>query len=394
MPIKSTEITRPSRPPPSRKDSQTQAQVKAQTQGRARTSSDSSAMPPPPIPASGASAGAARKEKVEMKAGTKKVTGFNAPSSPMPPVSATFTTSGSSSTPGTLTNQSYLDATSLNVPRSARLSSDSRLSRHSSDTSRNERVKPAPRPREDLFPETPAQMKRREERERRAGRDQTPLRQASNTHSHIHSQPHHGRDGMVSPGPGYSYARRSSGLAIDPQLASSGRGRLLPEIEIVEDDDPRIVFYPEGKQTRVQTVHDHVIRTANLVAGQGVVHQSSQQGQNSTGRFANGYDHENGIDDDNDSLFAPPPAFHNHGEGLGAGGSARRPSSTASLSIQHTTGSGRDPSEILDQGPYLPSRWAKGDKQLRTTEDEKEKYRPMEWGGKKGELGGRVPEWK
>lgn len=136
----------------------------------------------------------------------------------------------------------------------------------------------------------------------------------------------------------------------------------MPEIEIVEDDDPRIVFHPEGKQTRVQTVHDHVIRNPSI----------NLPPRHSTDN--------NDFDD-----FPPPPPFHDGG---------RRPSSTASLSLHPTTGTGRDASEILDQGPYLPSRWAKGDKQLRTTEDEKDKYRPMEWGGKKGELGGRVPEWK
>jgi hypothetical protein len=31
---------------------------------------------------------------------------------------------------------------------------------------------------------------------------------------------------------------------------------------------------------------------------------------------------------------------------------------------------------------------------LRVTEDEKEKYRPKEWGGKTGDLAGKPEEWK
>jgi hypothetical protein len=55
-----------------------------------------------------------------------------------------------------------------------------------------------------------------------------------------------------------------------------------------------------------------------------------------------------------------------------------------------------DPSTIIDQGTggYLPSRWASGDRELRVTEDAKEKYRPREWGGKTGDLGGRSEEWR
>lgn len=104
------------------------------------------------------------KERVEIrKDGSKKITGFDAPSSPMPPA---FTSPQSS--------------TQLDVPLSAK-SLGSRGSRGSSDRDRDRgdgesmisqarRPKPAERPREELFPETPAQAKKREEKERRAGR--------------------------------------------------------------------------------------------------------------------------------------------------------------------------------------------------------------------------------
>jgi hypothetical protein len=64
--------------------------------------------------------------------------------------------------------------------------------------------------------------------------------------------------------------------------------------------------------------------------------------------------------------------------------------------VPFSGGAASGPSSILEEGPggYLPSRWASGDKQLRLTEDEKEMYRPREWGGKKGELGGRTEEWR
>ena len=186
-------------------------------------------------------------------------------------------------------------------------------SRASSVTSQSRPRKPAERPREELFPETPAQLKKREERARLT------------------------REGGSS---------RGASLAVDTVLSSGGRGRILPEIEILDDDDPRIVFPADGRATRVQTTHDHVIRGPFSLALEA---QSSRRGS---------------ADYSSRSILGGP--------------------------------SSKAPSTIIDEGGggYLPSRWATGDRQLRQTEDEKEKYRPREWGGKTGELGGRQEEWK
>jgi len=116
----------------------------------------------------------------------------------------------------------------------------------------------------------------------------------------------------------------------------------LPEIEILADDDPRVVIPADGRSTRIQTKYtqaDHVIRP-----------------------------------------FAASSILD-------------RPSSLRS----GMAGSGtKAPSEILDEGHggYVPTRWAKGDKLLRVTEDDKEKYRPKEWGGKTGDLAGKSEEWR
>jgi len=231
------------------------------------------------------------------------VTGFDAPQSSRP-------LSPRPQTRHTLADQLQ----NLRVPDSARMSTSSR---NSSDSARPS--KPPQPPRQDLFPETPAQAKRREDRERHTG--------------------------MKS---------RAGSLGIDTVLSQSGRGRALPEIEIVEDDDPRIIFPENGKSTRVQTKHDHVIK----------------------GPFSH--------------------ALHAQ-SGASIGGSGRRGSADMSIRSLGAVGSAtKAPSTIIDegQGGYLPSRWASGDKQLRVTEDEKEKYRPREWGGKTGDLGGRAEEWK
>ena len=239
------------------------------------------------------------------------VTGFDAPQSARP-------LSPRPETPNKLASQFE----NLRVPDSARLSDSSR---RSSDSTR---PKPREPPREDLYPETPAQVKRREERERRAGR--AP-----------------GTSGVKS---------RAGSLGIDTALSqSNGRGRVLPEIEIVEDDDPRIVFPSSGKTTRVQTVHDHVIRGPFSMA----LHAQTAAPADGLGRRAS-------------SDYHSARSFN-----MGGGGSI-------------------DPSTIIDQGTggYLPSRWASGDRELRVTEDAKEKYRPREWGGKTGDLGGRSEEWR
>ncbi|WVF65882.1 hypothetical protein IAT40_000619 [Kwoniella sp. CBS 6097] len=245
------------------------------------------------------------KSKIEVaKDGSKKITGFDAPVSPVPPYTPTM---GHSLVPPS-------------VPDTGRMSV---MSRGSSDMGRTESIrppKPAERPREELFPETPAQIKRREERDRRVG--------GVSSRNGVHP--------------------RANDLAVDTVIASSGKGRILPEIEIVEDDDPRIVFPTEGRSTRVQSKHDHVIR----------------------GPFSHALEAQGG-----------------YSELAAAGAGGRRASSAKSL------GGGSKPSTIIDEdGGYLPSRWASGDKNLRITENEREKYRPMEW--KHGEPGGKSDHWE
>jgi hypothetical protein len=141
---------------------------------------------------------------------------------------------------------------------------------------------------------------------------------------------------------GYSKASSSRAPTADARSVSMG-ARVLPEIEILADDDPRVVIPADGRSTRLQTKYtqaDHVIRP-----------------------------------------FASSSVLD-------------RPSSLRSFG---PAGSGtKAPSEILDEGHggYVPTRWAKGDKLLRVTEDEKEKYRPKEWGGKTGDLAGKPEEWR
>jgi len=253
------------------------------------STSSSKAMRPPPVP----------KSKVEIKAGgTKKITGFDAPESPMP--QQTQQTPRQTPRPG-----SHL------VLSPGRVSSSSRASRVSSETQTESRMRPAERPREETFPETPAQAKKREDRQRK----QANL--------------------------GFNRASTSR-LPLDVRASSSAGARVLPEIEILADDDPRVVIPADGPSTRVQTKYtqaDHVIRP-----------------------FASS------------SILDRPSSLRSGMAGSGT----------------------KAPSEILDEGHggYVPTRWAKGDKLLRVTEDEKEKYRPKEWGGKTGDLAGKPEEWR
>lgn len=178
---------------------------------------------------------------------------------------------------------------------------ESVMSHNSSRSSEREHRKPAERPREQIFPETPAQAKRREEQERR-----------------------HLRAGRTPAG----------ALAAD-SVAASSRSRILPEIEIVDDDDPRIVFPSAGPRTRIQS-HDHIIRSSSSI----------------------------GRDNSSKSI-------------------KYNDSNKATSAIIEETGGG-----------YVPSRWAQGDRNLRVTGEQKEMYRPKEWGGKHGDLGGRAEEWR
>ncbi|WWC96867.1 hypothetical protein V866_003742 [Kwoniella sp. B9012] len=276
------------------------------------------------------------KSKVEVtKDGSKKITGFDAPVSPIPP-----------HTPVMESPNGHL------LPHAPLTSSSGRLSpalpRSSIDSKRERIPKPAERPREELFPETPAQIKKREERERRLGIGQTASSAVGSSRLHNRST---------------TSGHNHNGLMVDTIAASAssnarGKSRILPEIEIVEDDDPRIVFPPEGKSTKIQSKHDHVIR----------------------GPF---------------SL-----ALNATGGGAGFGGSeagdynnGRRGSS--SRSIGGGSGHNKPPSTLVDEdGGYLPSRWASGDKSLRTTEGDRERYRPMEWvSGGGAEIITKNDEW-
>nr|XP_018264832.1 uncharacterized protein I303_03012 [Kwoniella dejecticola CBS 10117]OBR86990.1 hypothetical protein I303_03012 [Kwoniella dejecticola CBS 10117] len=294
------------------------------------------------------------KSKVEYtKDGSKKITGFDAPVSPVPPY-----------TPTVPENHHLLPrAPSVNGGRlspapgsGVGVGTGLGVGRGSIDTTRGERErppKPAERPREELFPETPAQIKKREEREKRIG----SIAPASH-HTRINRSAH------------------NTGLSVDTIKASGGRGssRILPEIEIVEDDDPRIIFPTEGKSTRVQSKHDHVIRgpfshALNALggAGAGGVGESGSRNGSDIGDYM-------------------------------SGGGGRRGSATRSIGGGSLTGSGniKPASTLMDEdGGYLPSRWASGDKALRTTEGDRERYRPMEWrSGGGAEIVTKNDEWQ
>ena len=258
-----------------------------------------------------------RKEKtpVSVSVNNKKitVTGFDAPVTPVTPQ---VPTSAAAAGTGKSTRPSGGDT--LKVPDSGRRSASP--SRQSIDSARPRMPDRAP---EDIFPEKPAQMKRREDRERRARSS--------------------GAGGLAS---------RVGSLAIDTSLSQRSALRILPEIEIVEDDDPRIIFPESGKSTRVQTKHDHVIR----------------------GPFSH--------------------ALQAQGLGVGAVTGSILGRQTSLDQAGGASGS-RAGSTILDEnGGYLPSRWATGDRELRKTEDEKEKYRPREWGGRNGDAHGGSEEWQ
>lgn len=200
------------------------------------------------------------------------------------------------------------------------------ISSHSGGGERRRRPKPAERPREQLFPETPAQLKQREERERRELRS----------------------------------GKTSAGKLAADSVATSSRSRILPEIEIVDDDDPRIVFPPNGPATHGPgTARGHTFRAPSVSLS-----NSHFPGDHS-GPTSLRSDHR--LTDDGTSSRSL--AYHD---------------------------SSRAPSAIIEEsgGGYLPSRWASGDKSLRLTEEEKERYRPREWGGRKGDLGGRPDYWQ
>ncbi|WWC68525.1 uncharacterized protein I206_102454 [Kwoniella pini CBS 10737] len=278
------------------------------------------------------------KSKVEYtKDGSKKITGFDAPISPVPPYTPTVPDQHQHLLPR---------APSVNGGRLSP-APGSGVGRGSIDTTRGERErppKPVERPREELFPETPAQIKRREERERRIGSTVTT------NHTRLNRPNNHPH----------------TGLSVDTIIASDlkGKSRILPEIEIVEDDDPRIIFPTEGKTTKIQSKHDHVIR----------------------GPFSHAL-----------NALGSSQQIHGNGNGNGSdlGDYSRRGSTSKSIGGGSLNGSGKPSSTLMEEdGGYLPSRWASGDKALRKTEIDREKYRPMEWkSGGGAEIITRNDEW-
>lgn len=205
----------------------------------------------------------------------------------------------------------------LKVPESVKSGASSRGSSER-EHAVHQRQKPVERPREQLFPETPAQSKRREDRERRNAR----------------------------------VARPTTGRVVEPVMSSSSRSRILPEIQILEDDDPRIIFPPHGPSTRIQQPR--------------MVSQTPQSPQQHSG------------------IHSGPTSLN---------GGERRDSSARSITFND---SNKATSTIIEEtgGGYVPSLWAGGDRHLRTTEEERERYRPKEWGGKHGDLGGRPEGWQ
>lgn len=226
----------------------------------------------------------------------KKITvvGFDAPRSPIPPATPMST---ATSNPHSDTLKPPAD---LSRPHSS-------MSRSSTDAP-SRRPKPRERTKEELFPETPAQAKQREERAKRLGQSMGGSRLG----------------GMAQEG-----------------SSSTPRSRVLPEILIVEDDDPRIIVPETGRTTRVQTVHDHVIR----------------------GPFA--------------------LAMNAQGQGADPLGSRRSSVDVGKPGSMMSGGS------QLEGGGYLPSRWRNGDTQLRETEEMREMYRPQEW-----KAGGGEEDWR
>ncbi|WVQ77355.1 hypothetical protein IAR50_007039 [Cryptococcus sp. DSM 104548] len=274
-----------------------------------------------------------KKSKVEVRDGVTKVIGFDGPAQVLSPpadqlAGLSLQPPSPSSTrltppPPMSADASVTSRGSMDVPRSPRPPGEPARTRHPTRTARD-----------DIYPETPAQTKRRQDKER-----QRLL-------SGAHHPSHHAHAGKPSP------------LAIDTDLARNGE-RVLPEIEIVSDDDPRVVVPKEGKTTRVQRVHDHVIRNP-------LHHHSRKTSQASTSTLA--------------TLPLPPtiPAAGGYG---GMTGSSSMNDLSGGGKARSTTGSRGGGSSFMEEsGGYLPSRWAQGDKKLRNTEEEREVYRPREWG--------------
>jgi hypothetical protein len=107
-------------------------------------------------------------------------------------------------------------------------------------------------------------------------------------------------------------------------------------------------------------------------------------------------------------VFIPPiapfnPAYHPARRiGGGAGGSSVHSLSSVERAISGRRGSykgdGKPASTVFasHEMSYLPTRWARGDHEIRTNEEAIEKYRPLEWQGSQkagGVSGNGEPDW-
>ncbi|ODN77124.1 hypothetical protein L202_05655 [Cryptococcus amylolentus CBS 6039] len=280
-----------------------------------------------------------KKSKVEVRDGVTKVIGFDGPAQSLSPptdqlgslsLQSPDPSSGLTPPPPISASASVTSRGSMDMPRSPRPPGEPARTRHPTRTARD-----------DIYPETPAQTKRRQDKERQ--------RILSGAHHPSHISSHHAHTGKPSP------------LAINTNLAPNGE-RVLPEIEIVSDDDPRVVVPKEGKTTRVQRVHDHVIRNP-------LHHHSRKTSQASNSTLG---------------TLPLPPTMPAAG-GYGLSGSSSLNDLNGSGKARSTTGSRGGGSSFMEEsGGYLPSRWAQGDKKLRKTEEEREAYRPREWGEEEG----------
>lgn len=102
-------------------------------------------------------------------------------------------------------------------------------------------------------------------------------------------------------------------------------------------------------------------------------------------------------------VFIPPIAPFNpayHPARLAGGGSSVHSLSSVERAISGRRGSykGDKPASTVfasHEMSYLPTRWARGDHEIRTNEEAIEKYRPLEWQGsqKAGVSGNGEPDW-
>nr|ODN90376.1 hypothetical protein L204_05981 [Cryptococcus depauperatus CBS 7855] len=267
-----------------------------------------------------------RKSKVEVKDGTTKIIGFDGPLRPSP-LSPSVLQRSPTPTDGflSLRIRSPSPSSSHLTPPAPPSASTSRSSGEF-DRSRSRSPLPHRRAtREGIYPETPAQTKKRQEKEQR--------RLASG-----------GRPLVIN-----------TDLVPRSTYQSVARGRVLPEIEIVEDDDPRIILPREGgKTTRIPKPYLPFPSHSS----------QPRAARKSSSIVSHSHSHSH-------STLPSPPSFANLDRPRSLTGSAKG-------------GGGGAGSLVEDNGGYLPSRWASGDRHLRVKEADREAYRPKEWGKDEG----------